>query len=84
MSVKNMASFLEMGEHNYHKIERNEIGLNFLHANKIAQLVKISIEDLISNNPISLAAHINEKGEVFMNQNLELIKRILKNQPTTY
>ncbi|MEI6021710.1 MAG: helix-turn-helix transcriptional regulator [Bacteroidota bacterium] len=81
ISVKEFATFLEMSENNYHKIERNEIGLSFMHASKIADLIGISLDVLIKDDAINLAHHINEKGDEIIKQNLETIKSKLKNAP---
>ena len=81
-SVKDLAAYLEMSDNNYHKIERNEIGLSFSHASKIAELAGVSLDVLVRCNAIDLAHHINEMGKEIIQQNFEKIKNRLKPPPS--
>ncbi len=74
ISVKEMSSYLMMSEHNYHKIERNAIGIKFEKATKIAGLFQITLDDLVNKNGIAIVAEIHQKGEIFLMQNKIRIK----------
>jgi len=82
--AKQIADYLGMSEHNYHKIERGEINLSLAHALKLSDLFAVSIDIMAKGGRTAVFKVLSELSEEQFDANLKRIRALLmQDAPST-
>lgn len=77
LPAKQIADYLGMSEHNYHKIERGEINLSLAHALKLSDLFVVSIDVMAKGCRTTVFKALSELSEEQLDANLKRIRTLL-------